>query len=106
MKLIMAVVNKPDSKKVVKGLMDNGFQVTRLATVGGAKGTETLTIATSTERLDIALNSIKTACRVRSTPISDMGYADNNSENLSDVNEITLGGATVYVLSIDKAIRM
>lgn len=105
MKLIMAVVSRSDSKPVTTELMRNGFQVTKLASTGGylTKGNDTLLVGVRMERLEMALSVIKNSCRSRKFPAMQLPVEtrqDNSS--LSGIEEITVGGATVFVMDVER----
>lgn len=105
MKLIMAVVSRGDAKPVTHELMKNGFQVTKLSSTGGylTKGNVTLLVGVRLERLESALDAIRNSCKSRKYPITKLPVelrAEGSS--MSGVEEVTVGGATVFVLDIDR----
>ena len=111
MKLIMAIVNKADSKAVIKNLMANGFQVTKLASSGGflKAGNVTLLCGMHNEGIDKCLKIIEATCKAKTYTSKNLTPESNS---LFDVNkgtltpcEIVFGGATVFVLNVEKSVK-
>ncbi|MCL2751156.1 MAG: cyclic-di-AMP receptor [Firmicutes bacterium] len=109
MKLILAIVNKFDSKTVVSELMKGGFSTTVVASQGGflRNGTATLLLGTHAERVDYAIEILKHTCRSRKYDINKVTreyrpIVENEYEN----KEIVVGGATVFVLNIEESIKI
>ena len=95
MKLILAIVNNEDAVRITEVLNKACFSVTRLSTTGGflMKGNTTLLIGTEEDRVPMALGFLRQHCTARTYP--DPKAALRNAE------DITVGGATVFVLDID-----
>lgn len=101
MKLIMAIVSKDDSGDLISALNEKNISVTKLATTGGflRSGNTTLMIGVEEERLDEALEIIKSECSTRkqitttTAPLGDV---------LPYPVEVEVGGATVFVLDIER----
>ncbi|MBR4712025.1 MAG: cyclic-di-AMP receptor [Clostridia bacterium] len=110
MKLIIAIVQDEDANRLVSTLMDDGFGVTKLATTGGflRAGNTTLLIGVSDEKLDEALKVIEQVCKSRRqmtvshTPLGGV----SGSAYTSFPIEVTVGGATVFVLTVDQFIKI
>ena len=102
MKLVIAVVNKEDSSNLISKLNKAGFMSTKLSTTGGflKAGNVTLLIGTQDEKVDEIIE-IKRSQVVNATTGS---YADQFFTTLPV--EVTVGGATVFVVDIDKFIKM
>ena len=105
MKLIFAIVNNDDSTVASSALTDAGFSVTRLSTTGGflMVGNTTLLIGTDDDKTQKAIEILRDHCTTRkklNPPTASFGAGLNNH---SLPEEITVGGATVFVLSVDQA---
>ncbi|WNS75529.1 cyclic-di-AMP receptor [Bacillus sp. DTU_2020_1000418_1_SI_GHA_SEK_038] len=105
MKLILAVIQDQDSNKLMNALVDNNFRATKLASTGGflKSGNTTFMIGTEDIRVDRALQIIKENCKSRDqlvAPISPMG--GNADSYVPYPVEVEVGGATVFVLPIEK----
>ncbi|KYD18811.1 MAG: hypothetical protein C6P37_01640 [Caldibacillus debilis] len=105
MKLILAVVQDQDSNRLLNALMENNFRATKLATTGGflRSGNTTFIIGTEDNRVDKALEIIRENCKSREqlvAPISPMG--GNADSFIPYPVEVEVGGATVFVLPVDR----
>ena len=110
MKLIIAIVQDEDSGRLLTGLMNKGFGVTKLATTGGflRAGNTTLLIGIDDNRLDEAIEAIESVCKSRkqmttpstgTTGVSAGGYVPFPVE-------VTVGGATLFVLNVDQFLKL
>ena len=103
MKLVLAIVNDEDGNKVLNALSKAGFSVTKLATTGGflKAGNMTLLIGTEDEKVDHAIEIIKDHSRHRKEIVpstATYGIGVTTSFPL----EVTVGGATIFVLDVDR----
>ena len=82
MKLIIAIVQDEDASRLVGQLMNDGFGVTKLATTGGflRAGNTTLLAGVEDDRMQDAYTPY---------PI-----------------EVVVGGATVFVLTVDQFVKL
>ena len=107
MKLITAIVNKEDSKNVCNELLKSKFYVTRLATTGGFLhgGNTTLMIGVDKEKVEETLDIIKSKSSTRKEfmviPSTLPGYADSSPTPV----QVTLGGATVFIVDVEQFYR-
>lgn len=103
MKLVFAIVQNDDSKRLIKALTQNNISSTRISSVGGFLngGNTTLMIGVEKDRLDFALDIIKSKSSTRKgymvIPSSVPGLADS----LSAPVQVTLGGATVFIVDVE-----
>ncbi|MBQ9845059.1 MAG: cyclic-di-AMP receptor [Oscillospiraceae bacterium] len=103
MKLILAIINKEDSQEVSHSLTKERYSVTKLATQGGflMSGNITLIIGTEDEKVDRAIEIIKEHSRQRKEIVpstATYGIGVTTSFPL----EVTVGGATIFVLDVDR----
>ena len=104
MKLILAVVQDKDSNRLSEALVKANFKATKLASTGGflRSGNTTFLIGTENNRVMELLDLIKENCQSRQqmvAPISPMG--GNADSYIPHPVEVEVGGATVFVLSVD-----
>ena len=105
MKLVMAIIHDEDAFQITDTLNDNGYSVTKLATTGGflRAGNTTLICGVDDERVDGLVSIIEKQCRSRKqiTPVSSThgGSAENY---MPYPVEVTVGGATVFVLNVEE----
>ncbi len=111
MKMIIAIVQDEDAARLVSQLMKNGFGVTKLATTGGflRAGNTTLLIGVDDEKLSNAMGVIEHVCKSRkqvaSAPTA-LGGAGSMYAASSYPVEVTVGGATVFVLPVEQFVKM
>lgn len=111
MKLIIAIVQDEDSSRLVSQLMKNGYGVTKLATTGGflRAGNTTLLIGVDDEKLHAVMDIIEHVCKSRkqvTTAPATMGSMGGMHGAASYPVEVTVGGATVFVLSVDQFVKL
>lgn len=104
MKLILAIVNNDDSAKASSALTDAGFSVTRLSTTGGflMVGNTTFLIGTDDDRVQTVLDVLKKYCTSRKRLQSSAPAFGIGVGHMSMQEEVTVGGATVFVLDVAK----
>ncbi len=107
MKMILAIINQDDANLVVNGLMQSGYSVTKLSTTGGflRAGNTTILVGVEDEKVDKVLNIIHQHSHSRRQVIPTytepgMGYSPSMPV------EVTVGGATVFVLNVDSFQRL
>ena len=109
MKLMIAIVQDEDAGRLIGEMMDQGFSVTKLATTGGflKSGNTTLLIGIDESRYEECLSIIEKVCKSRkqiaTAPISMSNAA--SGMYTSYPLEVTVGGATVFVLSVDQFVK-
>ena len=94
MKLIIAIVQDEDASRLVNQLMKAGIGVTKLATTGGFLRAGTL---------DIIEKVCKSRKQMAASP-TPMGGASNVYTSFP--MEVTVGGATVFVLTVDQFMKL
>ncbi|MDR7869678.1 MAG: cyclic-di-AMP receptor [Tissierellaceae bacterium] len=94
MKLVIAIIQDQFVNKVTRSLMQNKIRVTKLSSSGGFlnSGNTTLLIGTEEEDMDDLFEIIKENCK--STKVNNGGQ------------EVAVGGANLFVLDMDKHIRI
>ncbi len=111
MKLIVAIVQDEDASRLVNTLMKSGFGVTKLATTGGflRAGNTTLLIGVDDDKLHTVMEIIEKVCHSRkqmaSAPAAMPAMGGMYSPGTYPV-EVTVGGATVFVLSVDQFVKL
>ena len=111
MKLIVAIVQDEDASRLVNQLMKNGYGVTKLATTGGflRAGNTTLLIGVDDEKLHCVMEIIEQVCKSRkqiTAAPSSMGSMGGMPGAASYPVEVTVGGATVCVMSVDQFVKL
>ena len=103
MKMIVAIVNGDDVASVTEELNRDGITVTRISSKGAylKAGNVTLLIDVDKMRVDHALEVIRQNTKKRNITFHDM-YGNVRGMPL----EITIGGATVFVLDVEQFIKV
>ena len=103
MKLILAIVSNDDSGAVSSALTRGGFSVTKLATTGGflMAGNTTFISGVQDDKVDEAVEVISkhSKRRTQMAPSSAM-YGVGVYSSLPV--EVTVGGATIFVLNVER----
>ncbi len=102
MKLVLAIVGKDDSSMVLSVLTREGFQVTKLATTGGflKAGNTTFLIGTEDNKVNQVIEII-TEYSSKRTQIVPSATAMEVGMYTSFPIEVTVGGATIFVLNVE-----
>ncbi len=108
MKLVIAIINKSDSKLVVKELMKGGFLVTKMSSAGGflKVGTSTLFIGTHAERVEKAIDIIKSVSKEHKYVIGKVVTEQRSAIENENGKEIVVGGATVFVVEMEQILKI
>lgn len=103
MKLLIAIVNNDDSAVVASALTKEKFIVTKLSTTGGflMVGNTTFLIGTEDDRTDRAKEIIRKYSMTRTHQTSTTESFGRGLAEGALANDVTVGGATVFVLSVD-----
>ena len=109
MKLVIAIVQDEDSSRLITTMMNEGFGVTKLATTGGflKAGNTTLLIGLEDDKLDTCVGLIEKVCKSRrqiTTATMPMNGTASNMYAPYPI-EVTVGGATIFVMSVDKFVK-
>ena len=112
MKLIIAIVQDEDAGRLVSQLMNDGFGVTKLATTGGflRAGNTTLLVGVDDSKLQTVMGIIEKICKSRKqmasqTPTMGSGVSAGGMFAQFPL-EVMVGGATVFVLTVDQFVKL
>ena len=103
MKLVIAIIQDEDSSRVISALMNDGYSVTKLATTGGflRAGNATLLIGVEEDKLEHLLEIIGKFCSKRKQVVQTQPTF-NADFFVSVPVEVSVGGATVFVLDVEQ----
>ncbi|NLG83766.1 MAG: hypothetical protein GX493_03955 [Firmicutes bacterium] len=104
MKLIIAVGQDQDVKRLLTRLAEEGCGATKLASTGGflRQGNTTLLIGVETERVERVVEVIKATCQSRKQLVTPMsGLEGSIGSYLPNPVEVSVGGATIFVLDVE-----
>ena len=109
MKLIVAIINNDDCPSVLSELTHQGYGATKLSTSGGflRAGNTTLLLGVDDEKFDGAMAVIEKVCKSR----KQIATAPTSMTGVNGVYspypiEVMVGGATVFVLTVDQFIKL
>jgi uncharacterized protein YaaQ len=102
MKMILAIVQADDAAKVMQALIEAGHRVTRVATEGGwlRRENSTLLMGVEDDKIDDVVALLKKTGRRRTSYIS-LPRAVPGALN-AQVIDVEVGGATVFVLNVER----
>ena len=105
MKLIIAIVQDEDASRLISTLMSDDFRVTKLATTGGflRSGNTTLLVGVEDDKLQNAMSIIEKVCKSRKQiATSPAPISGATGVFVPYPIEVTVGGATVFVLDVEQ----
>ena len=103
MKLILAIINNDDCMAVTSALTHENFYITKLSTKGGflLAGNTTLLIGSEDERVSRVEEIIQEYSKSRKTIMPTESSLGKGLKENDVPSEVHVGGATVFVLSVD-----
>lgn len=107
MKLVLAVINHDDANAVTRSLARSGFSSTKLATTGGflMSGNMTILVGVEEEHVQAVIDIIREHSHSRKQMIpatTEMGYGNYPSMPV----EVAVGGATIFVVDVERFERV
>ncbi len=110
MKLIIAIVQDEDSSDVIEVLTEENYRVTKLATTGGflKSGNTTLLVGVEEKRVEVVIDIIKNICKKRKeTLVTPTTFGGSEGGYMQQYPvQIDVGGATIFVLDVDKFVKI
>ena len=107
MKMIVAIVNHDDANAVTHNLSKKGFSSTKLSSAGGflLAGNATLLIGVNDDKVDTVIDIIREHSHSRKQLIPATSEMGINYISAMPI-EVNVGGATVFVLDVDRFERL
>lgn len=105
MKLVFAIVHNDDAGSLMNKLRASNYQFTKISSTGGflREGNSTILIGVEPDKLEDALNLIKANCVTRTQFVNPMPPVMEPGElYLAQPVEVQVGGATVFVVNVDR----
>lgn len=102
MKLIVATVQDQDADRVVTGLTEKSYRVTRVGSTGGflQQGNTTLLVGVDENHVQAVLEVLKKFSERRTRYMPMATGAAPNGVGIYSYVEVEVGGATVFVLDV------
>lgn len=107
MKLLLAIISSDDLNSVNKALYKEHFQSTRLATTGGflSKGNSTIIVGCEDKDVDKVIELISSESKKR-VEVVPANAPFETTDLISTPINVTVGGATIFVLDVDKFVKV
>lgn len=105
MKLIMSIVNSDDARPLLEVLSRKGHRATMVSTTGGflREGNATVLIGVEDESVPVVLDLIKENCHTRKQFVNPLPPIMEPGElYMPSPIEVQVGGATVFVLDVER----
>lgn len=107
MKLVVAIVNKDDERKVQKALVESRFFATKLTTAGTflRSGNATFLIGVNDEKVQDLLDVIEKHSKKRTKLVPNTIVNEFGSFSSLPL-EVEVGGATIFILNVDQFLKI
>jgi len=108
MKLVLAIVHSDDAAGLTDALKQAGLQSTKISTTGGflREGNATILIGVEDGQVGPVLNIIRDNCQTRTQYVNPLPPVMEPGElYMPNPVEVEVGGATVFVLNIERSER-
>jgi uncharacterized protein YaaQ len=105
MKLVISIVSNEDARPLINSLMRRGHRATMVSTTGGflREGNATIFIGTEDKSLDEVLGVIRDNCHTHTQYVNPLSPVIEPGEMyLPTPVEVEVGGATVFVINVDR----
>lgn len=108
MKLIICIVQDQDALALIEDLTEKKYRVTKLSSTGGflKAGNTTLLIGVEDEEVDEVLKIVEENCKTRELTTSLLTVTMPGDTYIPYPLEVKVGGATVFILDVEKHVRI
>ncbi len=108
MKLVVGIVNSEDANDLLSEITKASFQATKLSTSGGflKMGNVTVLVGVEDDKVDSLVEIFKSCCSRRTQMIPTTPTFLGEGFITGAPVEVTIGGATLFVLDVDKLIKL
>lgn len=108
MKLVIGIVNNDDANDLITEITKASFQATKLSTSGGflKLGNVTVLVGVEDEKVDEVIEIFRSCCSRRTQMVPTAPpYLGEGFVSAAPV-EVTIGGATLFIIDVDKMIKL
>ncbi len=109
MKLVVAIVQREDAGTLIDALTEKGHRATRINTAGGflKEGNATVLVGVEDPAVDEVLSLVEASCNTRTQYINPLPPVMEPGEFYMPYPvEVQVGGATVFVLNVERCERL
>jgi uncharacterized protein YaaQ len=104
--MVTAIVQNDDANKLISALRENGFSCTKLSSTGGflSSGNTTILSGVEDDKVEQEIEIIRRICKTKKkiTTALPPGSFSTVGGYLPQTIEVTVGGAVVFVTSVDR----
>ena len=108
MKLVIGIINSDDANDLLAEITKASFQATKLSTSGGflKMGNVTVLVGVEDEQVDEVVEIFRACCSRRTQMIpTTPAYLGEGFVSAAPV-QVTIGGATLFIIDMDKMIKL
>jgi uncharacterized protein YaaQ len=108
-KLIVSIVNGDDVHDLTEALKQQGYQSTKISTTGGflREGNATILVGVEDEKVAAVMSIIRENCHRRTQFVNPLPPVMEPGElYMPNPVEVEVGGATLFVLNVERMERM
>ena len=108
MKLIVAVVQDYDAQQLLTAITQAGFRATRIGSTGGflRVGNTTLLMGVEDHQVQRILRIVEANCRERTETVQPEIVGDIHEWYPPELVEVVVGGATAFVVNVERFERI
>ncbi len=109
MKMVLAIIHDEDAHALLSKLNKSGHMATKLSSTGGLlrTGNTTIFVGVEEEEVEVVLDIIKDTCKTKKELTVMNPPVINMVESYMPYPvEVTVGGATIFVLDVDKYLKI
>jgi uncharacterized protein YaaQ len=108
-KLVVAIVHNEDAGPLVDALLEREYRTTRLHSSGGflRQSNATVLVGVDDDRVDDVVSIVRESCHARTQVVNPMPPIMEPGEFFMPYPlEVEVGGATVFVLPVERSERL
>ena len=109
MKLIVSIVNGDDAHELTESFKSAGYQSTKISTTGGflREGNATILVGIADDKVGAVLEIIRENCHRRTQYVNPLPPVMEPGElYMPNPVEVEVGGATIFVLNVERMDRV
>ncbi|TCT11685.1 uncharacterized protein YaaQ [Natranaerovirga pectinivora] len=109
MKLVITIVQDEDTNKLIQRLNQEGFMATKLASTGGflKTGNTTIFVGVEESKVEDVIEIIKEVCKTtKQMSLLNQPIASMTEGYISYPIEVSVGGATIFVVDVEKYLKI
>jgi uncharacterized protein YaaQ len=105
LKLVVIIASDSDTDRLMRALIGQGYPATKISSTGGflRRGNATILSGVEANEVDQVLAMVRTECRARTeyVPAQTLPFFGEGTA-LSEPVEVRVGGAIVFVVSVER----